>query len=74
MALCRSATDWSDRVDVLAWRCDEQAVPADAIPIRPDGYVAWVASVQSEGDEAELQLRYALTKWFGPQIILPNPK
>lgn len=31
-----------------------------AVLIRPDGYVAWV------GDGKDLNLRDALTLWFGP--------
>jgi hypothetical protein len=55
---------------VVAACCDERAAPADAFLIRPDGYVAWVASAQDADDEAAKQLRYALTTWFGPQAIL----
>ena len=44
--------------------------PADAFLIRPDGYVAWVASAQDADDEAELQLRHALETWFVPKADL----
>jgi hypothetical protein len=67
MALRHAAAGWSDRVDMVAAQCDEQAAPADAFLIRPDGCVAWVAAAQDADDEAERQLRYALTTWFGPQ-------
>ena len=56
-----AAADWRDRVDVVAARCDERAAPADALLIRPDGYIAWVASAQDADDEAKKQLRCALT-------------
>ena len=56
------AQGWCDRVDVLAARCSQPA-PADALLIRPDGYVAWAA------DETDAQLgqglRRALGTWFG---------
>jgi hypothetical protein len=38
MGLRRIATDWTDRVDVVTGRCDEQVAPADTILIRPDGW------------------------------------
>jgi 2-polyprenyl-6-methoxyphenol hydroxylase-like FAD-dependent oxidoreductase len=66
-ALRDAAAGWSDRVDVVVARCEEQSAPADAFLIRPDGYVAWVASAQDADDEAELQLRHALATWFGPK-------
>src|SRR5262245_53849537 len=46
---------WSDRVDVIAAQCPSP--PADALLIRPDGYVAWAGA--SDG------LEQALVQWFG---------
>jgi 2-polyprenyl-6-methoxyphenol hydroxylase-like FAD-dependent oxidoreductase len=66
-ALRDAAAGWCDRVDVVAARCEEPPAPADAFLIRPDGYIAWVASAQNAGDDAERRLRYALTTWFGPE-------
>jgi 2-polyprenyl-6-methoxyphenol hydroxylase-like FAD-dependent oxidoreductase len=63
------AAGWSDRVDVVAAKCEEPPAPGDAFLIRPDGYVAWVASVQHADDEAEKQLRYVLAKWFGSEVL-----
>jgi 2-polyprenyl-6-methoxyphenol hydroxylase-like FAD-dependent oxidoreductase len=37
----RLAEPWSDRVDAVTARCD--AAPAEALLIRPDGFVAWQA-------------------------------
>ncbi len=54
----RAAGPWTDRVDVVVASCD--APPADAVLIRPDGYVAWAGS--ADGTDA---LRKALTRWFG---------
>ncbi len=68
-ALRRVAAGWSDRVDVVVARCEEQPAPADAFLVRPDGYVAWEASAQDADDEAETQLRRALTTWFGQEAF-----
>nr|SBO92564.1 putative monooxygenase [Nonomuraea gerenzanensis] len=46
--------DW---IDVVRARCD--APPADALLIRPDGYVAWAGT---EG------LAEAAERWFGPSL------
>ena len=58
---------WTDRVQSIdatydgAWELPAiGAVPApSAVLVRPDGYVAWV------GDQSQLGLTEALTKWFG---------
>jgi 2-polyprenyl-6-methoxyphenol hydroxylase-like FAD-dependent oxidoreductase len=49
-----TAKPWSDRVDVVAATAEN--APAEAVLIRPDGYVAWAGG---EGLEA------ALRTWFG---------
>ncbi|MFI7671011.1 FAD-dependent monooxygenase [Nocardia sp. NPDC049526] len=54
------AGDWNDRVDTVIATCPD--APADALLIRPDGYVAWAGEVGTEDD----RLRNALTRWFGP--------
>ena len=40
-SLAGAAKDWTDRVDVITAATAEP--PADAVLIRPDGYVAWAA-------------------------------
>jgi FAD binding domain-containing protein/aromatic ring hydroxylase-like protein len=56
-----SARDWSDRIDVITATTAEP--PAEAILIRPDGYVAWAAAT---GTTAPADgLRAALQTWFG---------
>jgi hypothetical protein len=50
------ARRWSSRVDVVTAECSSR--PADALLIRPDGYVAW-----SGADDG---LERALVRWFGP--------
>ncbi|MGW1682249.1 aromatic-ring hydroxylase C-terminal domain-containing protein [Saccharopolyspora sp. NPDC002376] len=55
--LADAAAGWSDRVDVIAVRSD---LPAAAMLLRPDGYLAW-ASDSPDQDS----LREALTRWFG---------
>ena len=55
--IAETASGWKDRVDLITAQAD---VPAAALLIRPDGYVAWAA------DTAEPHsLRAALTRWFG---------
>lgn len=52
-----AAEPWQDRVDVVTDHTDQP--PADAVLIRPDGYVAWAGS---DG------LTEALTTWFGAAL------
>jgi 2-polyprenyl-6-methoxyphenol hydroxylase-like FAD-dependent oxidoreductase len=40
-------------------------VPATAVLVRPDGYVAWASSANPPGPEELRELRGALTRWFG---------
>ena len=59
--LAEMARDWSGRVDVITATTAEP--PAEAILIRPDGYVAWAAAT---GTTAPADgLRAALQTWFG---------
>jgi 2-polyprenyl-6-methoxyphenol hydroxylase-like FAD-dependent oxidoreductase len=57
-----AAAGWADRVDVIDAEQPDCDVPVDAILVRPDGYVAWVAP---RGAECE-GLEDALARWFGP--------
>ena len=52
---------WADRVDVVGAQCGTQP-PADALLVRPDGYVAWVGGAAGSGPGS---LEDALTTWFG---------
>ncbi|MDT7727799.1 MAG: hypothetical protein QOI21_4375 [Actinomycetota bacterium] len=52
-----AANSWADRITVVTARCGKP--PADALLIRPDGYVAWAAEGSPTG------LRTALAHWFG---------
>ncbi|WP_305886711.1 FAD-dependent monooxygenase [Actinoallomurus rhizosphaericola] len=52
------AEPWSDQVDVVTAECAD--APADALLIRPDGFVAW----STPADPASLP--DALARWFGP--------
>nr|WP_082534889.1 FAD-dependent monooxygenase [Nonomuraea pusilla] len=58
-------TGWADRVDLVRARPAEGSdLGADAVLIRPDGHVAWVARA---GERPDLDaLRTALTTWLGP--------
>jgi len=61
-------SQWSDRVQSIDAKFEGQwelpalgaVTPPTAVLVRPDGYVAWV------GDQTQLGLADALTKWFGP--------
>ncbi|MFC7587776.1 hypothetical protein ACFQYP_31940 [Nonomuraea antimicrobica] len=54
--LVTEATGWADRVDVVRARADH---PAEALLIRPDGYVAWTSEATGH------RLRDSLERWFG---------
>ena len=53
---------WLDRVDLVTTRSTGSA-PAEALLIRPDGYVAWAAGEDPDRDRAGLC--HALAAWFG---------
>lgn len=56
--LATLATGWSDRVDVVHAQAVDHTPPAEAVLLRPDGYVAWAGSAASG-------LEQALATWFG---------
>jgi 2-polyprenyl-6-methoxyphenol hydroxylase-like FAD-dependent oxidoreductase len=58
------ADPWTDRVEVVGASCDTP--PADAVLIRPDGYVVWAGAAG-----ATAGLREALTRWFGDASAAP---
>jgi 2-polyprenyl-6-methoxyphenol hydroxylase-like FAD-dependent oxidoreductase len=63
-AVAAAVTDIRDQLTVAAGR-PVGGVPATAVLVRPDGYVAW-ASPQTPPDPDELrELRGVLTQWFG---------
>ncbi|MFL6121952.1 FAD-dependent monooxygenase [Actinophytocola sp.] len=52
--------DWADRVRLVPGGTDEE-IDADAVLVRPDGYVCWAGGV------ADLdRLAASLSRWFGP--------
>jgi hypothetical protein len=59
--LADAAKDWAARVDVATAATAKP--PADAVLIRPDGYVAWAADSGTPGSADGL--RDALQTWFG---------
>ncbi|MFC7645076.1 hypothetical protein ACFQX6_33810 [Streptosporangium lutulentum] len=59
--LVEAASGWTDRVDVVTATSVDR--PADAVLIRPDGYVAWAAAPGAPGGADAL--RHALRTWFG---------
>ena len=55
------ASGWSDRVERVVATTAEP--PADALLVRPDGYVAWAGGHEAAG------LRQALQAWFGTPAV-----
>jgi aromatic ring hydroxylase-like protein len=50
-------------------RCEWQ--PADALLIRPDGYIAWATSADSDPGSHRVGLRHAFVTWFGSDPVEP---
>jgi FAD binding domain len=61
--LRESVRDWQHRVNIHTAETDRR--PADALLIRPDGYIACAVTVNEETGAATLALREALSSWFG---------
>jgi hypothetical protein len=61
--LRESARDWQHRVNIHTAETDRRA--ADALLIRPDGHIAWAATIDEPAETATLALREALSRWFG---------
>jgi hypothetical protein len=59
------ARSWGDRVLTLAARCMTDAAPAEALLVRPDGYVAWASPADGDRRASARLLREALARWFG---------
>jgi hypothetical protein len=52
-----AADPWDDRVTRVRARAETGAIDAEAVLVRPDGYVCWAGGAG---------LTEALTRWFGP--------
>ena len=63
--LRETARDWQQRVDIRTAETEHR--PADALLIRPDAYIAWVAAIGEPPDTAAPTLREALSYWFGAE-------
>ncbi|MFE7742613.1 FAD-dependent monooxygenase [Nocardia sp. NPDC057455] len=61
--LREAARDRRDRIDIRSAETDNR--PADALLIRPDGHIAWAATIDEPADTAASGLRAALSSWFG---------
>ena len=61
--LREAARDWKPRIDICTAQADHR--PADALPIRPDAYIAWAAATGEPAGTAAPALREALWSWFG---------
>ena len=64
-AVAGAAAGWADRITVLAARLNppDHPAPADALLIRPDGYVAWATGPGAADPSGGLD--EALRTWFG---------
>ncbi|MGW5108639.1 aromatic-ring hydroxylase C-terminal domain-containing protein [Nocardia sp. NPDC004123] len=60
------AEGWHDRVEIHTATTDQR--PADALLIRPDGHIAWVAAIDEPAEAAASTLREALAAWFGAPL------
>ncbi|WP_328406311.1 FAD-dependent monooxygenase (plasmid) [Streptomyces sp. NBC_00390] len=59
--LVRAAAPWAGRIDTVTGRALGEPA-ADALVVRPDGYIAWAAMPETTPDE----MHAALARWFGP--------
>ncbi|GAA1274110.1 FAD-dependent monooxygenase [Pseudonocardia aurantiaca] len=67
-ATARWTGDWAGRLDVVTARPQPSGVPATALLLRPDCYVAW-ASAAPRPDTAELTaLADGVGRWFGGRL------
>ncbi|MFD1516324.1 FAD-dependent oxidoreductase [Pseudonocardia yunnanensis] len=69
--LRETARDWQHRIDIHTAETDHR--PADALLIRPDGHIAWAATVDESADTAASALREALSSWFGAPLRTTVP-
>lgn len=63
-AMADAADGWTDRVDVIMARASDRYLPASAVLVRPDGYLAWATDDMS-GQSRHHHMHEALTSWFG---------
>lgn len=63
-AMAEAADGWTDRVDVITARAADRHLPASAVLVRPDGYLAW-ATDDTSGQSRHHHMHEALTSWFG---------
>ncbi|WP_067840370.1 hypothetical protein [Nocardia lijiangensis] len=59
--------EWAHRIDIRTAKTDDQ--PADALLIRPDGHIAWAATIGEPADTAAPTLCEALSHWFGAAAV-----
>ncbi|MBL1075669.1 FAD-dependent monooxygenase [Nocardia sp. 2] len=57
------ARNWQHRIDIRTAKTGDRQT--DALLIRPDGHVAWAATLDEPADTAAAGLRAALSAWFG---------
>ncbi|MGP9023127.1 FAD-dependent monooxygenase [Streptomyces sp. BR1] len=63
--MAEAANGWTDRVDMISAPSADRSLPASAILVRPDGYLAWATDDDTSGQSTRHHLHKALTTWFG---------
>ncbi|MGW5139788.1 FAD-dependent monooxygenase [Nocardia beijingensis] len=66
-----AARDPRHRVDIRTAKAENRR--ADALLIRPDGHIAWAATIDEPTGAAERGLRAALSFWFGAPVAATIP-
>ena len=61
--LREAARHWQPHLDIRTAKTDDR--PADALLIRPDGHVAWAATIDEPAGTSEAGLAEALSSWLG---------
>ena len=70
--LREAARPWQSGIDVRTAKTDSR--PADALLIRPDGHIAWAATLDEPADAARESLRAALSSLLKPGTgLMPWP-
>ena len=69
--LRETARDWQHRLEIQTVEAGHR--PADALLIRPDGYIAWAATIDEPTATAAPALREALSDWLGTPLKATVP-
>jgi len=67
LLLWKAATGWGDGVKVVTVACPDRDDLA-ALLVRPDGYVAWAASTDSDPVREHAGLHRTLANWYAASV------